>query len=624
MWKNCQTAIGRGRCIVIILIVLFIVSIASAEVTNEKTITVEGVTIYDYGTAKNITHNEPTNVTNNFTTSDHTIYFWISLSVHRLGNKLTLRLYSPDGRLFVEHSNINLDVYYVAPTPYFYTTIFRPYFGLNVTKMADKTGKWTIEAYINDKKAITHYFYLHGEPPVRSPIYSPVVGIVLSLLPLSVAIFKIRQNKQKRLKVSLIEGWKIYGTIIMHIIALLWALVLCLSFAFLLKERGFWYVDAPAFLGISLFSASFCFIASKNLKRLLGYRKELSKNLLYLNAALPISISLFVLFLAYEVEALIERVVFIIFLLATPLLTPNFVSLYMTKRYGEILIVKGTEAKIPTSPIFPAELEQYYSDAEYIGSGGFAWVFKATRKDGKKVAIKIPAIKDEKTGAFFLREVANWSALEHENIVKLYSFNIFPVPYLEMELCDGSLGFGKRDLKEAISIIYEVAKGLKHAHEKKIVHADIKHANILIKDGKIKISDWGLSKVKRGKSLSISALTPEYAAPEQILGRIDERTDIWQLGVVFYELVTGKLPFEGKDADVINHVINDEPVPPSEINPDSKCVEHIIMKCLSKRREERYQSMDELLRELENYKPEGETTLSNEKEGERETVEFNK
>ena len=71
-------------------------------------------------------------------------------------------------------------------------------------------------------------------------------------------------------------------------------------------------------------------------------------------------------------------------------------------------------------------------------------------------------------------------------------------------------------------------------------------------------------------------------------------------------------------------VINDEPVPPSEINPDLKCVEHIIMKCLSKRREERYQSMDELLRELENYKPEGETTLSNEKEGERETVEFNK
>ncbi|MDI6885475.1 MAG: serine/threonine-protein kinase, partial [archaeon] len=181
--------------------------------------------------------------------------------------------------------------------------------------------------------------------------------------------------------------------------------------------------------------------------------------------------------------------------------------------------------------------------------------------------------------------------------------NIYPVPYLEMELCNGSLGYRRRNVEEAVSIIYEVAKGLKHAHEKNIVHADIKHSNILIKDGKLKISDWGLSKVKRGKSLSVSALTPEFAVPEQILGRIDERTDIWQLGVVFYELVTGKLPFEGEYADVINHVLNDEPVAPSEINPDSKCVEHIIMKCLCKRKEERYQSVDELLKELEGYKP---------------------
>ena len=447
-------------------------------------------------------------------------------------------------------------------------------------------------------------------------------GFILVFFPFIGATFKIiwdrRRGKPKITKP--IENWKANVLVIAYLITTFWLFYLFYDFA--LGETYDWRNFRIFALIFYVFSFLIIYITSIFY---LFKKKEMLKSLSYLSIALFLSLILLTSFPPYyDIIKYIywEYITGILGYFSLPFVL-SFVCLYVAKRYGEILIVKGEEIKIPTAPTFPPELEQY-SDAEYIGGGGFAWVFKATRKDGKKVAIKIPAIKDEKTGAFFLREVANWSALEHENIVKLYSFNIYPVPYLEMELCDGSLGFGKRDLKEAISIIYEVAKGLKHAHEKKIVHADIKHANILIKDGKIKISDWGLSKVKRGKSLSISALTPEYASPEQILGRIDERTDIWQLGVVFYELVTGKLPFEGKDADVINHVINDEPVPPSEINPDSKCVEHIIMKCLNKKKKERYQSMDELLRELENYKPEGEITLSNEKEGERETVEFNK
>lgn len=252
---------------------------------------------------------------------------------------------------------------------------------------------------------------------------------------------------------------------------------------------------------------------------------------------------------------------------------------------------------------FPAKLKQYYADEEYIGGGGFASVFRATR-DGEKVAVKIPAIISKKTGEYFLRELKNWSELEHGNIVKLNTANTYPVPYLEMELCDGSLDYGNKSVKQSALIIYEVAKGLKHAHEreKPIVHGDLKHSNILIKDGKYKIADWGLSKIKKGRSLSISALTPEFAAPEQILGKMDERTDIWQLGVIFYELVTGKLPFESKNEDeVINAIINDNPVPVSEINHESKCIEQIIDKCLKKKREERYQSVDEILKELEKF-----------------------
>ena len=111
MWKNCQTAIGRGICIVIILIVLFIISIASAKVTNEKTIRVEGVTIYDYGTAKDFNETGPVNITDNFTTSDSLIYLWVKLWVFSFGNELTLKVYSPDGALFYDVSQ-PLDAYY--------------------------------------------------------------------------------------------------------------------------------------------------------------------------------------------------------------------------------------------------------------------------------------------------------------------------------------------------------------------------------------------------------------------------------------------------------------------------------------------------------------------------------
>jgi len=456
-----------------------------------------------------------------------------------------------------------------------------------------------------------------------------IAGIIVVALLLFIGlIFKIRKDKrqEKPKAIKLIEKWKVTMLTFAHIGAGLLSFFYSIagglaSFGHNRPCQGYVFL---------LIFVPFCLITAMILYNLISYKKLYRKYIFILN----ILCALFILFCLFFWDipefgnfssindALGDGIIIMI-----PLSIPNIASLLIIRNYGTELIIKGKEVKglpkrLPKT--FPAELEHYYHEAEYIGEGGFAWIFSATRKDGEKVAIKIPKSSDEKTGKLFIREVSNWSTLEHENIAKLYDFNIFPIPYLEMELCDGSLGFGRRDLKEAISIIYEVAKGLKYAHEKKIVHADIKHANILIKDGKIKISDWGLSKVKRSESISVSALTPKFAAPEQILGRIDERTDIWQLGVVFYELVTGKLPFEGEDTDVINHVINDEPVPPSEINPDSKCVEHIIMKCLSKRKEERYQSIDELLGELENYKPEGETTLSNEKKGGRETVEFNK
>ncbi|MDF2958261.1 MAG: Serine/threonine protein kinase, partial [Candidatus Alkanophagales archaeon MCA70_species_1] len=284
-------------------------------------------------------------------------------------------------------------------------------------------------------------------------------------------------------------------------------------------------------------------------------------------------------------------------------------DIFRVKEEGEpeIEIPRRERKEVPA--FFPAELEPFYSDIEYIGEGGFARVFKAVRiRDGKEVAVKIPISLDPETGKAFTKEIVNWSRLEHENIVELCDMNILPIPYLEMELCDKSLEEVPKPLEveEATSIIFDVAKGLKHAHSEGIIHQDLKPSNILFKDGKAKITDWGLSKLKAGsRSSSITAFSPLYAAPEHFskkFGKRDERTDIYQLGVIFYELVTGKLPFEGEDvAEISFSIINEEPTPPSEINPKSKGVEHIIMKCMAKRKEERYQSVDELIEDLAVY-----------------------
>jgi len=263
----------------------------------------------------------------------------------------------------------------------------------------------------------------------------------------------------------------------------------------------------------------------------------------------------------------------------------------------------------PTTPkTFPAELAEAYSEAEFIGRGGFAKVFKARRKsDGRQVAIKLPLSLDSATGKSFIKELQNWTRLKHGNIVMVYDYNILPLPYFEMELCECSLDTIKKpmDVKDAAYIIFNVADGLRYAHSQGIIHRDLKPQNIMLKRGVPKISDWGLSKVLAESSLSVAAFTPYYAAPEQIsrkFGKPDARTDIWQLGVIFYELATGELPFKGEDfVEVTSAIVMEEPALPSELNPEAKEVEHMILTCLQKSMEVRYQSMTELQRELALY-----------------------
>jgi serine/threonine protein kinase len=178
----------------------------------------------------------------------------------------------------------------------------------------------------------------------------------------------------------------------------------------------------------------------------------------------------------------------------------------------------------------------------------------------------------------------------------LFDFNIMPSPYFEMELCDSSLADRKKPIEgdAAAWILFNVCEGLKFAHDRKIIHRDLKPQNILLKNGVPKISDWGLSSVITESTTTTATLfTAYYAAPEQIGNKTkDERTDIWQVGVILYELVTGQLPFTGDSmVAVMAAIASKNPTLPSVIIPSSQDVESMIMKCLEKHPNKRYQSV---------------------------------
>jgi len=281
-------------------------------------------------------------------------------------------------------------------------------------------------------------------------------------------------------------------------------------------------------------------------------------------------------------------------------------------RSAEETMTSSLPAATDQKNYFPRELENKYTEISFIGRGGIAWVFSAIRKtDGVHVAVKIPISFDEVTGKCFLNEIAAWETLRHPNIVEVCAVNILPVPYVEMEFVPTSLEeIGKpMPVWKAVHLITGVADGLRYAHDHGFIHRDIKPHNILLTSEFVpKITDWGMSKVLAAdvKKSSVAGFSLSYAAPEQVspseFGRTDERTDIYQLGVVFYELVTGSIPFGGESiVEVGNAILRDAPVPPSEYNPDAEAVEKIILKCLEKDPARRFQSAAEFLAALKGY-----------------------
>ncbi len=273
------------------------------------------------------------------------------------------------------------------------------------------------------------------------------------------------------------------------------------------------------------------------------------------------------------------------------------------------------------SPVegFPAALLSKYEPFELLGKGGFAAVFKVKRNsDGEILALKIPRI-DEKTSSSFIKEVAAWYNLNHPNIVRLYKSDLLPVPYLEMEYIKGveKDGISVLELEkypkplpeaEALKLIRGIAAGLSHAHSRGIYHHDLKPLNVLLQsDLDPKITDFGLAKIGARNSLTVhNAYSPLYAAPEQLdealYGKSDLRTDIYQLGMIFYELLTGKLPYSGCSMGAVLGKILSKEVKPeaiSRVDPTLSRYEGIVEKMLAQEKADRYQEVPEFLAALD-------------------------
>lgn len=266
-------------------------------------------------------------------------------------------------------------------------------------------------------------------------------------------------------------------------------------------------------------------------------------------------------------------------------------------------------------------LDNRYEILERIGSGGMAMVYKARcHRLNRLVAIKI--LKEELAqDADFRRRFHDESQavamLSHPNIVAVYDVSKSPdIDYIVMELIDGITlkqymhkRGGKLSWREALHFITQIMKGLSHAHSRGIIHRDIKPHNIMVlRDGSIKVADFGIARLA---SAAQNTLTQEalgsvhYISPEQAKGsHIDARSDIYSAGVVLYEMITGRLPYEGDSpvAVAIQH-INSVPLSPREIDPEiPEALEAITMRAMASDVGRRYISADAMLCDLEEFR----------------------
>ncbi len=272
-------------------------------------------------------------------------------------------------------------------------------------------------------------------------------------------------------------------------------------------------------------------------------------------------------------------------------------------------------------------LDGRYEIEEIIGMGGMAVVYKAHDNiEDRTVAIKI--LKDEfVSNDDFIRRFKNESKaiamLSHQNIVRVYDVSFGDlIQYIVMEYIDGITlkeyieHQGSLRWKDAVHFTIQILKALQHAHDKGIVHRDVKPQNIMVlHDGSIKVTDFGIARFSRSEQRTITDKaigSVHYISPEQAKGeKTDEKADVYSVGVMLYEMLTGRLPFEADRAvSVAIMQLQSNPKLPTEINPSIPLgLEQITMHAMQKLTERRYQSAAEMLCDLERFRKDPDATF---------------
>jgi hypothetical protein len=259
-----------------------------------------------------------------------------------------------------------------------------------------------------------------------------------------------------------------------------------------------------------------------------------------------------------------------------------------------------------------------------LGRGAMGVVYKATDPViGRTVAVKTIRLSEEGTGlsrpellARFQTEARAAGLLTHPNIVVVFDAGEEDgLYYITMELVEGKSlqtmldGGHAFPLPRTLRIMEQTCSALQFAHERNVIHRDIKPANLMLTaDDTVKVTDFGTAKILQFGTVQQTAHvmgTPSYMSPEQVKGRaVDGRSDIFSMGVMLYEMVTGEKPFPGQNiTTVIYKIVNEEPVPPRQINPSiHPGISAVVMKALQKDPDQRYQTCREMLEELRTYR----------------------
>src|SRR6202790_4292768 len=259
-----------------------------------------------------------------------------------------------------------------------------------------------------------------------------------------------------------------------------------------------------------------------------------------------------------------------------------------------------------------------------LGRGAMGVVYKALDPViGRTVAVKTIRLSEEGSGltrpellARFQTEARAAGLLTHPNIVVVFDAGEEDgIYYITMELVEGKSLQALLDARQSfplpriLRLMEQTCSALQFAHERNVVHRDIKPANLMLTgDDTVKVTDFGTAKILQFGSVQQTAHvmgTPSYMSPEQVKGRaVDGRTDIFSLGVMLYEMVTGEKPFPGQNiTTVIYKIVNEDPVPPRQIDPSiHPGISAVVMKALAKEPEQRYQSCREMLEDLRNYR----------------------